>query len=302
MNTKILIGVPAIGGQDHRWWGPLIVNIKEWSAKLDVELAVSSSAIPSVSKNMVAGHLDENERTMTHANRNNIVARLGEAEWLFFIDHDTVPPTDSLPRLLSLQAPFVSGIYHHRNDPNTPLIYRRHESTGLYQHIVDYERGAVFEVDAIGMGCALIHRSVFKAIRDNFVQYARPWGSRILIHRDDIVFERFPSRLVGNPLKVYDDGHGQAVMVMPLHEPPLALTDNTDFPYYEMEHGRTEDYGFCERAERVGFKPLVDTGIVCKHWHKYPITDTRFHEMRKQAKIAGIMPSTQSKEGPYASA
>ena len=46
---------------------------------------------------------------------------------------------------------------------------------------------------------------------------------------------------------------------MPLEEEPV------HWPFYVMEHERTEDHHFAELALRVGCRILVDTALECGH-------------------------------------
>jgi hypothetical protein len=228
---------------------------------------------------------------ITSENRNKVIAQLSpESEYLFFIDDDTVPPVDALDRLLAHQHPFVTGTYYHRNSPHLPLVYER-SAVGLYDQVMDFEQGAIFQGEqyATGLGCALIHKSVFKAIREQFIQLQRPNGSRFLVHQDDLREGRFPSRLVPGTQEVLDNGD-QMILVMQVKRVLPQWENQFPFPYFEMEHGRTEDFGFCERAARCGFFPRIDTGIKCDHWHLFPVTHEQFEQLREYGKRNGELP------------
>lgn len=89
-------------------------------------------------------------------------------EWLFFMDSDMVVPTNTIHGMLSRQEKVVAANCVRRKRPCSPtarkantwmnqggtseLIYTRPDSTGLEQ------------VESIGFGVILIHRSVFEAL------------------------------------------------------------------------------------------------------------------------------------------
>lgn len=312
---KINVCVPVIGLQSSKWYVPIMDRIIKWQ-KLDgfevdfviegptftneemlLRILTPESAIPSVSKNigmdavMKDPYVSQNgtNDTLTSHNRNRLVDR-ADGEWIFFIDYDTVPPADALPRLLSLRHPFCGGVYYHRNVPHMPLLYWRNPETGLYGVIADYEKGALIHVDATGMGCTLIHRQVFEDIKTHYRQFSRVDGSRMLIHEDDIVQERMPSRLRReNYIIETERGWWHVQQVNPTS---AEIVDNKPYPFFEMEHERTEDMGFCERAKRVGYDIVVDTSIECEHWHFMPITGQMFRDVKDDAKIRGELPQT----------
>jgi glycosyltransferase involved in cell wall biosynthesis len=90
-------------------------------------------------------------------------------DYLFFIDSDTVPPPDALKKMLEAAKPFVTGVTCNLKKCEdgmlrpAPMVFR-------YNNGTDYEDGykpvlkreGLEEIDACGMSCALIHKSVFK--------------------------------------------------------------------------------------------------------------------------------------------
>lgn len=302
------IAIPVTIAQSDQWWLPLMTRILEWERSGIVNRIMTSyGAMPDKSKNLTVDEMlkarerallaakgqNGNNDGLTSYNRDALVeaSKADDAsEWLFFIDHDTVPPLDGLPRLLSLHRPFVAGVYHHRNNPYLPHLYRRDPETGLFRTLTDYERGALIEVDATGMGCTLIHMDVFNAIHDQYRQFMRPNGTRFLVHEDDVSEERFPSRFHDKERVYVNEYGGHAVT--PVKLVPPDIEERFDYPYFEMEHGRTEDIGFCERAQRCGFRIYVDTSVECQHLQLLPVTGDHFRSVRDEMKIVGGMPSS----------
>lgn len=118
--------------------------------------------------------------------RNNLATRAFEtdAEWFFWLDDDMSGPTNALTALLAhakmLKIPVISGIY---------LTKKSHGQRGLsalqkvqtagktpwdkqnYGYMplpLEGQPGRFVSVDVIGLGCCLMHRSVFEKMK-------RPW-------------------------------------------------------------------------------------------------------------------------------
>lgn len=81
-------------------------------------------------------------------------------EWLFFLDYDVIPPPNAIARLLKWKAGVAAGVYHSKSAPSYPLLMIR----GMNHCFEDYETGDLILVDGVGMGCTLIHMSVFDKI------------------------------------------------------------------------------------------------------------------------------------------
>ena len=83
-------------------------------------------------------------------------------EWIFFLDHDVIPPADLLVRLnlyvQSKKYPIVSGLYYQKGIPSYPLVFRG-RGNGVY---MDWKRGDLVKCDGVPMGCTLIHTDVFR--------------------------------------------------------------------------------------------------------------------------------------------
>ena len=79
--------------------------------------------------------------------------------WLFFLDSDVIPPRDAIVRLMAHRKPVISGVYSRRSPPEAvPVIIK---NGGWYQGPLNC---GVIEVDLVGAGCLLIHRSVLEKL------------------------------------------------------------------------------------------------------------------------------------------
>lgn len=80
------------------------------------------------------------------------------AQWCFFLDSDVIPPRDTIPRLMAHRQPIMSGVYHRRSPPHAiPVMLK----DGRW--LTDYPKNAIIEVDLVGAGCLLVHRSCLEA-------------------------------------------------------------------------------------------------------------------------------------------
>ena len=129
------------------------------------------------------GHFDHMVQVgnigLTTRSRNVVVKTFLEttdANWLLMIDSDERLSLDTWRKLVSsaddIQRPIVSGLvfaaFFDGQDELRPVptIYRMNMETGL-QPIDDYPLDKLFEVDAVGTGCILIHRNVLLDMQKN---------------------------------------------------------------------------------------------------------------------------------------
>lgn len=136
------------------------------------------------------------ERTLVDTARNVLVREFLKtpSEWAFWMDADMVLPKETIVRLLEVakqkEAKMVTGIYYQRGRKHFPVCWLRtdktesgktvkHENPDEYnanEYVGMYalpgpEAKEPFEVRTAGMGCCLIHRSVFETLNDPWFKF-----------------------------------------------------------------------------------------------------------------------------------
>jgi len=103
-----------------------------------------------------------------------------DAEWIFMLDSDVIPPPDAIERLLGCNHKIASGVYYRRNLPIEPGLWNETKDGTTFLH--DYPKTMRFEVDLCGAGCLLIHRDVFERLKKPYFEWTldklpKPAGS-----------------------------------------------------------------------------------------------------------------------------
>jgi hypothetical protein len=294
------IGVTAGKNQDYEFWMGLCGHLLRIERRGIADIGsfwVATSALSDHQRNEVSGlYLGPSN---TAENRNAVLEDHlnGTADALWWFDDDTVPPDGALECLIDLNADIAAGVYYTKKVPSDPIAYLREADTGRYRPLRDYRCGEILEVDAVGMGCTLVRRSVYERIRQAYVLLERAdTGTLIPIHKDDIVDLRDAARqMVSHPNQVLRTRHG-IYRVQVLRE-PTAEVDR--WPFYQMEYQRTEDLLFCEMAKRVGCTIMLDTAVECSHVGRKAYTGDEF---RKMVRLALIREDEEPREDADASA
>lgn len=257
-NVPISIGLPHYGGYSGEW----VTSFAQFTARLaKTQDIVDIIAIGAMS----ADH-----------NRNAITDDFlkSRAEWLFWIDSDTTVPAGAVDRMLAHGRTLVSGLYYGKHDPHPPIAYTIYNGafTPIDKTIL-WEKGEILPVDAVGMGCMLTHRSVFEDIRKNYEVYQIPGGGVVPIHHNDLLGD--VETTAGVRHHEHDGKVYQGQMRVRLKKPTL---EGLKFPYFMVEHIRTEDMFFFDLARRVGHTPVLDTSIECGHLRFHPYTGKDYRD------------------------
>lgn len=106
--------------------------------------------------------------------RNTICQKALEAgvDYVAFLDSDVIPPPDAYIRLMAHRLPIVSGVYHRRSHPvGVPVMIKN----GTWY--AGYPKNSLIEVDLVGAGLMVIHRSVLTSIPPLDPDLGRNWFS-----------------------------------------------------------------------------------------------------------------------------
>lgn len=257
------IGIACNINQPYHWWLDVMQMTLQETRFGDIEIGTIravGSALPDHNKNAIVGNSIK-RLSLTDYNRTSVTKGFldGKADYLFWMDDDTAPPNNAISRLVRSGRDFIGGIYYLPTPPHNPIAYKKDPASGLYSPIYGFPDGALIQVDSIGFGCTLVHRSVYEKIRDNHTVFVRTNGSLTAIHNSQIqkpiVTEH---KKVVKPYVRAGIFHEQYTQQLP--------DDTRQFPFYQLEYGRTEDHYFCELAESVGVKPWIDTTVSCTHY------------------------------------
>ncbi len=187
-------------------------------------------------------------------NRNGLAQTFlsSPCEWLFQLDTDIAFDPDTLDRLLDTaketDAKIVSGLYIGRinmkeGGPQLCPVWFMKKPSGYFRTVGEL-RTAPQEVDAVGMGCVLIHRSVFEAFP--YEGHPRRWFScedRLVDGKweffgEDIVFcdraKALGFKIVGNSLIQVDHDKGQMLTVELMVK---EMKERTPVPTYQFNGG-----------------------------------------------------------------
>jgi hypothetical protein len=110
-------------------------------------------------------------------------AKRCHAESLLCIDDDMTFTPETFDVLWSTPGDIVSALYFIRRLPPTqPCMYRK-AASGLHEPISAYPQNATLEVDAVGLGFALIRKPVLDALVDPFDKYPKKGEDIVLCEK-----------------------------------------------------------------------------------------------------------------------
>lgn len=117
------------------------------------------------------------EYSLVYLARDNIVARTlqnPEADYLWFVDSDIIPPSETLLALLADDVDIVSAVYPYRTDKEDGIVGTSKDLVPyLPNDLIAYDengepRAKMLNAGRIGMGCCLIKRKVLEAVMNKY--------------------------------------------------------------------------------------------------------------------------------------
>lgn len=144
-NQKVMILIPHKGESGYRQW-------ERWWKEGLVKPPGTS-------------YLEQRGLSLT-TNRTGLVveALKSDAEYFFFLDDDVMGPNDLLVTLLSYKFPIVCGLYMAKKSKEARGLAAWMKVPGGYAAIAPEQAARLVQCDVTGLGCALIHRSVFERV------------------------------------------------------------------------------------------------------------------------------------------
>jgi len=148
---KLLVGVPLYAGMDNPCLAPL-VNMLLYTARVRPDISIE---------------IETTDRVIVWLARDTLRRKAirGHFDWLFFVGEDILVEQTTLFQLLELNLPIVSALYFSRHFPYSPLFLYKADD-GRYRNQEQDLSQPLIKVDATGLDCTLVHRSVLEKVGD----------------------------------------------------------------------------------------------------------------------------------------
>lgn len=113
------------------------------------------------------------EYSLVYMARDNIVKKMlenPEADYLWFVDSDIIPPTETLLALIEDDVDVVSAVYPYRTDGDDGIIGASKDLVPyLPNDLIAYDdqgnpKAKMLNAGRVGMGCCLIKREVLEKV------------------------------------------------------------------------------------------------------------------------------------------
>lgn len=95
--------------------------------------------------------------------RNAAVMEYGIPPWVLFVDSDSVPPPDALPKIVAVREPIVAGVVLERMFPHQVCAVKTLDPPTRWT-LAELPRKGLVPCPAFGAGFMLVREEVFKAL------------------------------------------------------------------------------------------------------------------------------------------
>lgn len=143
--TKVKILIPHRDEHDYRQWS------QWWLTKMQKPPGTT--------------WLESRGLSLT-TNRTKLVreALKSDATHFFFLDDDVIAPDDVIPSFLAANLPIICGLYMAKKSKGERGLSAWMRRGGGYAAIAPGQAGRYAQVDVSGLGCVMIHRSIFERV------------------------------------------------------------------------------------------------------------------------------------------
>ena len=237
--TRILICIPQTRGSYDREFVESYIRAKNW-------LLSHADQVPF--EFVIVEYFCHTFPIDANRNECAALALKNNIDLTIWFDTDQDFPDDVLIKLInhSQEHQIVAGIYHAKNPPYHPIIFRESPNSkdfDLFNAVIDFPDDELFYADMIGMGCVAIRTEVFRRMGMPYFKYqAHP---RQLAEKDYI-----------SKMKV-----------------EYGIADVS------------EDVWFCKKAKECGYRIVIDPTIDVAHYGRYRVSRDiwkRFVETQKE--------------------
>ena len=152
-DTKIAVGLPrGKNGFDWTWIQRLLKMLNKYPAKYAF---ISEQAPHSVARNRITNRFLKTD-----------------ADYILWIDSDTIWEEDDIQKLMDMDADMATGIQFACSEHHLPLIRKLDFKLGVYRpyHKLPVD-GKPFEIDGCGFGFILIKRKVMEALKEPWFEF-----------------------------------------------------------------------------------------------------------------------------------
>lgn len=233
----------------------VMIGIPSWQGGVDPETQIClDKMLMYCWRQGILAMMKKSTGSVLPKNRNNILeaAIKAKAKYVFMLDTDMLFPSDILTRLMAHKKPIMSAVAYCKPPPHVPNMYRKRQD-GSWQPIVQWKKGEILQVDAVGGALLLIEVDAVKHI-------PAPWFTMPSFR----MMDAWPK--IG---KALESKMSDADIVKKCREAYLANRSNDDVV--------GEDNYFCELMEHYNVPIFADTNIETGHVGRFSVEYRDFH-------------------------